>query len=132
MPGFVKSSDIISPSELYKKFNSGGLRGLVYVQLLASLNIHLRRDKTISKDALREFFHNLSMQALSKSDDSILLKFDTINRLNKSLNSFLVNKMLAYENTKMEKLQNFFDPPTVVGDEPTINNRTESKILKEI
>ena len=92
----------------------------------------MRRDKTISKDALSEFFHNLSMQALSKSDDSILFKFDTINRLNKSLNSFLVNKMLAYENAKTEKLQNFFDPPTVVGDEPTINNKTESKILKEI
>ena len=31
------------------------------------------------------FFHNLSMQGLSKSDDAIAIKFDAINRLNKSL-----------------------------------------------
>ena len=73
---------------------------------------------------MSEFFHNLSMQALSKSDDSILLKFDAINRLNKS--------MLVYENAQIEKLQNFFDPPTLAGDELTISDKIESTIVKEI
>ena len=71
------------------------------MQFLAALNIHLSGDKTISKDAMREFFHNLSMQALSKSDDLILLKFDAINRLNKRMNSLLVNKTLVYENAEI-------------------------------
>ena len=83
------------------KFSSGGTRGLACVQFLAALNIHLSGDKTISKDAMREFFHNLSMQALSKSDDLILLKFDAINRLNKRMNSLLVNKTLVYENAEI-------------------------------
>ena len=39
----------------------------------------------ISKNAMSVFFHNLSMQDLSKSDDAIAIKFDAINRLNKSL-----------------------------------------------
>ena len=52
VPSFVKSSNVISPSELYKKFNYGGSRGVVCVQCLAALNIHLGEDKTISKDAI--------------------------------------------------------------------------------
>ena len=75
---------------------------------------------------MSEFFHNLSTQALSKSDNSGLLKFDVVNKFNKSINSLLVNEMLAYENAEIEKLQNF-----LVGDEPTINNKTESAILQE-
>ena len=51
------------------------------------------------------FFQSLSMQALSKSGNSIL-KFHAINRLNKSINSLLVNEALAYENAQIEKIQN--------------------------
>ena len=43
-----------------------------------------------------------------------------------------LNKTLVYENTEIEKLQNLFDPPTVVGDELTFNNKIESTIVKEI
>ena len=132
VPSFVKSNDVISPSELYKKFSSESTRGLVCVQYLAALNIHLGGDKTIPKDAMSEVFHNLSMQAMSKSDNSILLKLDATNRLNKSINSLLVNKTLTYENAEIKKLQNFFDSPTVVSNELTINNKTESTIVKEI
>ena len=41
VPSFVGSNDIISPSELYKKFSSGSARGLVCVHFLASLIFHL-------------------------------------------------------------------------------------------
>ena len=43
----------------------------------------------ISKNAMSEFFRNLSMQALIKSDNTIAIKFDAVNRSNKSLNDFL-------------------------------------------
>ena len=72
------------------------------------------------------------MQALSKSGDSILLKFNAINRLNKSINSLLINEMLAYENAEIEKLQNFFDPLIVVGNELNTDNKIESTIVKEV
>ena len=76
------------------------------MQFLAALNIHLSGDKTISKDAMREFFHNLSMQALSKSDDLILLKFDPVNRLNKRINSLLVNKRLSMKMLRFKNYKN--------------------------
>ena len=40
----------------------------------------------LSKDVMSEFFHNPSMQALSISIDSIVLKFDAIKKLNKNVN----------------------------------------------
>ena len=49
--------------------------------ILCALNVHLGGDKTISRDAMSEFVYNLSMQALSKSDKIISLKFDATNRL---------------------------------------------------
>ena len=85
VPSFVKSRDIISPSELYKKFNYGDTRRLACVQFLAALNILLDGDKTMSKEEMSKLLHNLSMPALSKSEGSILLKFDAINRLKKSI-----------------------------------------------
>ena len=39
VPSFVGSSDVISPSKLYKKFSSGNARGLVCVHFLATLHI---------------------------------------------------------------------------------------------
>ena len=70
VPKFVSSTDVISPSELYEKFNLENSRGLVCVYFLAVLNIHLGGEKIISKNAMSEFYH-LSMQALSKSNDKI-------------------------------------------------------------
>ena len=46
---------------------------------------------------MNEFFHNLSMQAFSKSDDAIVIKFDAINRLNKSSNDLLMAESLAFD-----------------------------------
>ena len=75
---------------------------------------------------MNEFFHNLSMQALS---ESICRKLDTISKLNKSINRLLVNEMLAYENAQIE---NFFSPPTIPGGEQALNNKIERAIVKEI
>ena len=108
VPSFVKSIGIISPSELYKRFNSGDTRGLVCIHFLATLNVHLGGDKMISKNAMSEFFHNLSMQALSKSDDRIVIKFNAINGLNKSLNDLLMAESLPFNTEKISRMTTEF------------------------
>ena len=80
----------MSPSELYDKFSAGGSRGLACAYFLATLNIHLGGEMLISKNAMSEFYHNLSMQVLSKSNDEVFFKFDAINRLNKKINNLLI------------------------------------------
>ena len=73
---FVNSENIISPIELYKNLVSvliqkisfrqlNFIKNLVSVQLLAALNIYLTRSAKDSKEVMSEFFHNLSLQALS-------------------------------------------------------------------
>ena len=49
---------------------------------------------------MTEFFHNFLMQALSKSDDTISLKFDAISEFVKNKNT-LLNK--NFFNFKLEK-----------------------------
>ena len=93
MPSFVKTNEVISPFDLYEKFNSTSAHGLVLTQFLAAFNIFIGGDKTISKNAMSEFFHNLSMQALSRDDDRIDIKFDAIEELNKSIKKLLKNEV---------------------------------------
>ena len=101
VPSFVRWNDVILPSELYKKFSLDNARALVCGHFLATLNVHLGGDKITSKEAMSEFFHNLSMQALSKSDDVILIKFDDINKLKKNLNDLLTAEALAFETERV-------------------------------
>ena len=61
IPYFVSSENIISPIELYKKFQMRSVRGLVSVQFLAALNIYLAGSAKDSKDVMSESFHNLSL-----------------------------------------------------------------------
>ena len=56
---------------LYEKFHLENSRGLVCMYFLAVLNIHLGDEKIIPKNAMSDFYHNVSMQALSKSNDEI-------------------------------------------------------------
>ena len=62
----------------------------------------------ISKNAMSEFFHNLSMQALSKSDDRIVIKFNAINGLNKSLNDLLMAESLPFNTEKISRMTTEF------------------------
>ena len=84
MPPFVKTNETISPFDLYEKFNSPSAHGLASTQFLAAFNIFIGGNKTISKNAMSEFFHNLSMQALSREGDRIKIKSDAITELGKS------------------------------------------------
>ena len=81
---------------------------------------------------MSEFFHNLSMQALSISDDSIVLKCNAIKKLNKNINDLINSNIhMQKKGAVISEIQNL-DPPTIVGDEPTFNNKIESIIVKEI
>ena len=128
---FVKSNDIISPSELYEKISSGS-RGLVCIYFLATLNIHLGGEKIIPKNAMSEFYQNLSMQALSKSNDKILVNFNVINQLNKNLNSLIIGEIRAFENPKIKMLLDDFDRTRFVVGEQSSNDKIEDDILSDI
>lgn len=71
----------------------------------------------ISKNVMSEFFHNLSMQAFSKSDDAILIKFKAINKLSKSLNDLLMAEALAFNTERVSRMAAFFNQLVFVTDE---------------
>ena len=81
IPPFIKVQKPLSSIDLYQNFKATDARALVSIQALAALNIHLGGDKTISKNALSEFLHNLSFQALSKETDDIYLNFNNVSEL---------------------------------------------------
>ena len=93
MPPFVKTNEVISPFDLYEKFNSSSAEGLVLTQFLVAFNIFIGGDKTISENTMSEFFHNLSMQALNRDDDRINIKFDMIEELHKSIRKLLKDEV---------------------------------------
>ena len=68
---FVTAYMPLSPTDLYNKFKGADAKGLVSIQALAALNIHLGDNKITSKKALTEFLHNLTFQALSEKNDDI-------------------------------------------------------------
>ena len=82
---------------------------------LAALNVHLGSDKINSKNSLNELFHSLSMQALSKSDDTTVIKFDAINVLNKSLNSFLTADPVTFDTARIKRMTAIFDQPILAS-----------------
>ena len=79
------------------------------------------------------FFIILSIRALSKSDDTIVIKFDAINRLNKSLNDFSTAESLAFDTARISRMTTeFFDQPIFVTGEQTDNKRIENSIVRNI
>ena len=65
---------------------------------------------------------------LSKYDDTIVIKFDAINRLKKSLNNLLTAKSLAFDTVRISSMTTeFFDRPIFVTGE-----RIENSIVRNI
>ena len=81
MPLFVNSRDWISPRSLYETYVGRDIQGLTGVQFLAAFNKFLGGDKEISRNAMSEFFHNLSWQVLTNENDSIKIEFTAITEL---------------------------------------------------
>ena len=99
IPSFINTMDVILPNDLYTKFGATDVRGLVLVQSLTSFNRYLGNSIDISKDGMTEFFHNLSMQALSISYDKIILEFDAISALVRN-----IDKSIDAEKQKSEDI----------------------------
>ena len=55
---FVESKDVISPRSIYANCNSKDWRGLVSVQFLAALNVHLDGNRKFSQNVMNEFLQN--------------------------------------------------------------------------
>ena len=59
------------PSDLYNRFRASNVRELVSVQMLTSLHMYLGGSHSLSQRTMTKFYKKFSMQALSKSGDSI-------------------------------------------------------------
>ena len=78
IPYFIKTDKIISTNQLFEKFCSSDARGLDSIQVLVALNIYLGENAEISEslsEALTEFLHNISHQALNKDNNNIFIQF---------------------------------------------------------
>ena len=123
MPSFVKTKDIISPFDLYKNVQDRAAYGLVSTQFLAALNINFDSDKTVSRNAMTEFFHNLSLQALNKDDYRIWLQFDAIIRLNRELKRLIRDdrrNTLNFVDFKLQVFKRIKEPTQLI--EEVVNN----------
>ena len=86
---------------LYEKFRSTDALGLVTTQFLASLNAYFGRDINIFKDAMTEFYHNLSMQTpLSVSNHSVQMNFASMTNLVKNINILIQREILKFKKMK--------------------------------
>ena len=95
IPNFINTSDIILLSDLYNRFKASDARELVSVQMLASLHMYLGGSPCISEKTVTEFYHNLSMQALSKLDGGERLEFIAIVDLVKTIAQLLNDNIEA-------------------------------------
>ena len=123
---FVRTEDILSSFKLYEFFNQTDAHGLVCVQFLVALNSHLGSEKNISKNAMSEFFQNLSLQALNELGKTTSIKFGTINELNKSINNVLMDEENKFINQKNRRLSfnsvNGFKSENKIIEEDIVNN----------
>ena len=100
------------------------MHGLVSIQALAALNIYLGGKAEISRQALTEFLHNMSHQALNKDNDNIFIQVDRaavliielisvfLDRNNKSLN--IANIINNNVNDEITDFRFIFDIPTEI------------------
>ena len=122
-PAFVRTSDQISP-EINEKFQSGPSYGLAAVQFLAALNVYFGGEKELSRNVMSEFFHNLSLQALTVDDDIIEITFNKIIELNRNLKKLIRdddrNEIQILEQ-KEEEYQEIKDKTQLIEEEVVSN-----------
>ena len=78
IPKFIRTQTELSPIDLHQKFKAIDAKALVSIQALPALNIFLWGNRIVSKNALTEFLHDLTFQALSKQNDKVYLNFDNV------------------------------------------------------
>ena len=90
IPNFLRKHDILSTNDLFKKIPSSVAHGLVSINALAALNMYRGGMSTVSKNAMSEFLHNMSYQALNIENDEIFIKFNGIAQLINDNNETLI------------------------------------------
>ena len=134
MPSFIRSNDWISPRSLYETYVGRDMQGITSVQFLAAFNRFLGGNVELSRNAMNEFFHNLSWQALANDNDSVQIKFEAITELVKSIN-FLLQKKI-YESKKRTQEINAKMQDKLLEKEiaqiRTKNEQVERAIVKDI
>ena len=90
---------------LCERLRGGKSHGLVCTQFLCALNIQLGGDPNLSKDAMSEFYYNLLMQALSKSNHKILLNISETSDLAMNINYIIQNKTYKFKEIEQETKQ---------------------------
>ena len=73
---------------------------MVCVQFLAALSRHLGSEENILKNAMSEFFQNISLQVLNELDETTSIKFDAISELNENINNLLMDEANKFVNQK--------------------------------
>ena len=128
-PSFVKTYDEISPLEINEKFHTGPSYGLAAVQFIAALNIFFGGNKELSQNVMSEFFHNLSLQALTIDDNSIEITFDEIIELNRNLKS-----LIRDDNRNEIKINNFEEEtfPEIKDKNQLIEEEVVSNIINDV
>ena len=134
MPSFIRSNDWILPRSLYETYVGRDMQGITSVQFLAAFNRFLGGNVELSRNAMNEFFHNLSWQALTNDNDSVEIKFEAITDLVKNIN-FLLQKKI-YESKKRTQEINARIQDKLLEKEiaqiRTKNEQVEKEIVKDI
>ena len=134
MPLVVNSRDRISPCSLYETYIGRDMQGLTSVQFLAAFNKFLGGDKEISRNAMSEFFNNLSWQALANENVSIKIEFTAITELVKSINLLFQKKI--YQSKRKTALINTKIQNKILSKEieilKTNNEMAEQKVVTDI
>ena len=118
---------------MYENFSSINARGLVSIQVLATLNIYYGGSTEISRQALSEFLHNMSHQALNKDNCNVFMQFDRMTELTDELIFVLLDRnirSLNIANVINNNINNEINDCQFTFDVPT---ETEiQKDMKEI
>ena len=118
IPYFIKTNTVISTNQFYEKFSSTAARGLVSIQALA----YYSGSTEISRQALSEFLHNMSHQALNKDNYNVFMQFDRMAELIKKLIFMLLdrnNRSLNPANAINNNINNEKNDYQFIFDVPT-------------
>ena len=134
IPEFIRSQDVLSPRSLYESYVGRDMQGIVSVQFLAAFNRFLGEDTEISRDAMSELFHNLSWQALTNDNDSIMPQFDAMTNLVKNINHLLQKETYEAKKEQIKRGKKIVEQLTKKSreDNKTDHERVEEKVVDNI
>ena len=131
IPVFIKTKDVVSPSDLYETFKDSDAYGLVSTQFLAVLNIYFGGDKLLSKNVMTEFLHHLSLQALNRDGDRVQLKFDAFIARNRKLKALIRDddrNKLNFVKFRSEKFKQLKDITQKIEEEVVNDIITDTQV----